>query len=103
MRRPDYWHDYPGQSGGVAMVAARDELKAAEKRGYAKGYAAGKKAAAEDARKKFWRDAFLTALPIALSDLRGFRNDVCLDSTYPYQVKVAGQIADAAVIAAERS
>ena len=81
-----------------------DEIKAAEARGYSKGYQAGKRRksldiSAEQFRVKkdaFWRRAFLAAIPAALSAQRWTRGGTEI-ATLPDRISLAAEAADEAL------
>lgn len=82
-------------------MADQGEIKAAEQRGYAKGYAAGKrrKEDEEGGHAEFWQQAFLTVLPRLLNghtwEMDG-RKVVSMED----RVELARRAANAAVAAA---
>lgn len=90
-------------SRGDSMTTDID-LKAAEARGYRKGYATGKKRLAKDQRQEaiykkrqaFWQRAFLAALPAALEGQGWSRRGVAI-TTLKDRVRLAEEIADEAL------
>lgn len=83
---------------------SEDEIKAAEARGYQKGYAAGrkckgKKATAEQRRRHrdhLWNRAFIAALPACLAS-KGWTQGERTFSKLPDKVELARMAADEAL------
>jgi len=81
-----------------------NENKAAEQRGYSRGYIAGRKRKAREIsrenqmRKKsaFWQRAFLAALPVAMTRDNWTRGDKPI-TTVADRTKLATEIADEAL------
>ena len=73
-----------------------DAFKAAEKRGYAKGYATGRKDR-QDVRNEFWRAAYLAALPAFLDANCAWTQGDKKLTTLPDRVDLAKQAADGAL------
>jgi hypothetical protein len=86
---------------GDTEMADQGEIKAAEQRGYAKGYAAGKRRRHEEEgdNAEFWQQAFLTVLPRLLNG-HTWEMDGKKVVTMEERVELARRAANAAVTAA---
>lgn len=82
-------------------MADQGEIKAAEQRGYNKGYAAGRRRKNEEdgSGAEFWQQAFLTVLP-ALLDGHTWEMDGNKVVSMEDRIELARRAANAAVTAA---
>lgn len=79
------------------MSTVEDEIKKAEKRGYSKGYAVGKRRQALQRKNgAFWQRAFLAALPAAIASQGWKRGNKPL-TKLPDKVQLAAEAADEAM------